>query len=288
MQQQHRIKPKVGIIYSQSDEYSCESMNLAYYLCGLLSNSGYSEIKMIGYNQDNMNIRSDNGCHSSDKIANRSSSTSHKRIKYILPGNVTPNEVSSSSLVSYTYFNTLNECHLIIITVNSNDTKACCNRMIEAFSQSNNNNIIIFSLQRGIKNGDIVKDTLSNNKFIVIEAVVGFAVVLDPKYSAYISTIANPSILYERLTKENEKIVDGPLRLLEAMKTQVYFRKTLTRKSYMMMMMVMELFVMINDDYEGGDGDNDDVDHDIAPVKRVVTMIAMHMIDDCRLHHFVL
>ena len=288
MQQQQRIKPKVGIIYSQSDEYSCESMNLAYYLCGLLSNSGYSEIKMIGYNQDNMNIRSDNGYHSSDKSAS-SSSTSYKRIKYILPGNVTPNEVSSSSLVSYTYFNALNECHLIIITVNSNDTKACCNRMIEAFSQSNNNNIIIFSLQRGIKNGDIVKDTLSNNKFIVIEAVVGFAVVLDPKYSAYISTIANPSILYERLTKENEKIVDGPLRLLEAMKTQVYFRKTLTRKLYMMMMMmIMKLFVMINDDYKGGDGDNDDVDHDIAPVRRVVTMIAMHMIDDCRLHHFVL
>lgn len=253
MQQQHRIKPKVGIIYSQSDEYSCESMNLAYYLCGLLSNSGYSEIKMIGYNQDNMNIRSDNGLSASN------SSTSHKRIKYILPGNVTPNEVSSSSLVSYTYFNTLNECHLIIITVNSNDTKACCNRMIEAFSQSNNNNIIIFSLQRGIKNGDTVKDTLSNNKFIVIEAVVGFAVVLDPKYSAYISTIANPSILYERLTKENEKIVDGPLRLLEAMKTQVYFRKTLTRKLYMlmMMMMVMMQLFMIDDDCEGGDGDND-------------------------------
>jgi len=262
MQQQHRIKPKVGIIYSQTDEYSCESMNLAYYLCGLLSNSGYSEIKMIGYNQDNMNIRSDNGY--SDKSAS-SSSTSHKRIKYILPGNVTPNEVSSSSLVSYTYFNTLNECHLIILTVNSNDTKACCYRMIEAFSQSNNNNIIIFSLQRGIKNGDIVRDTLSSDKFIVIEAVVGFAVVLDPKYSAYISTIANPSILYERLTKENEKIVDGPLRLLEAMKTQVYFRKTLTRKLYMIMMMITKLFMMTNDDYEG---DNDDVDHDIAPVRR--------------------
>jgi hypothetical protein len=45
---------------------------------------------------------------------------------------------------------------------------------------------------------------------------------------------------------------------------------------------------MIIDDYEGGDGDNDDVDHDIAPVRSVVTMIAMHMIDDCRLHHFVL
>ena len=86
-QQQHRIKPKVGIIYSQSDEYSCESMNLAYYICGLLSHSGYSEIKMIGYNQDNMNLRSDNSGNSSYN----SSSTSHKRIKYILPGNVTPN-----------------------------------------------------------------------------------------------------------------------------------------------------------------------------------------------------
>jgi len=219
--QSRRIKPKVGIIYSQSDEFSCESMNLAYYICGLLSNSGYSEIMMISYNHDNLNMKSFDS-------NNNNSSTSHKRIKYILPGNVTPSEVTSN-IVTYTYFNSLNECHLIIITVNSNDTKACCNKIIEALPQLTNN-ITVFSLQRGIKNGDIVKDILSCDKFTVIEAIVGFAVVLDPKYSAYISTIATPSILYDRLTKETEKIADGPLRLLEAMKTQVYYRKTLTRK----------------------------------------------------------
>lgn len=50
----NRIKPKVGIVYSQTDVFSGESVNLANYFCGLLSSSGYSEIFMIGYQADGM------------------------------------------------------------------------------------------------------------------------------------------------------------------------------------------------------------------------------------------
>jgi hypothetical protein len=49
-----RIKPKVGIVFSQTDRFSSESFNLANYFCGLLSASGYSEIFMIGYESDGM------------------------------------------------------------------------------------------------------------------------------------------------------------------------------------------------------------------------------------------
>lgn len=66
--------------------------------------------------------------------------------------------------------------------------------------------------------------------FTVLETAVGFAVVLDPRNSALVSTIKSPSIIYQRLTKEEVEIADGPLRLLETMSLVTYFRKNVTRK----------------------------------------------------------
>lgn len=74
---QKRNKPKVGIVYSQTDKFSCESMNLAYYLSGLLSKSGYSDIYMISYESD----------------ATQYSTVNSKRIKYIPPRESIPKEV---------------------------------------------------------------------------------------------------------------------------------------------------------------------------------------------------
>ncbi len=65
---------------------------------------------------------------------------------------------------------------------------------------------------------------------MVIEAVVGFSVVVDPKYSSFVSTMKDPSIMFCRLSKEEVKIADGPLRLLETMDLNISFRKVLTRK----------------------------------------------------------
>lgn len=42
----------VGIIYSENVHYSSESKNLAHYLCGLLSASGYAQIFMIPYSSE--------------------------------------------------------------------------------------------------------------------------------------------------------------------------------------------------------------------------------------------
>jgi hypothetical protein len=65
---------------------------------------------------------------------------------------------------------------------------------------------------------------------VMIEASVGFAVVLDPKNSAFVSTLPYPGIVFERLSKEEVKVADGPLRLLETMNVEISFRKVLTRK----------------------------------------------------------
>lgn len=66
--------------------------------------------------------------------------------------------------------------------------------------------------------------------FTVLEAAVGFAVVLDPRNSALVSTVGSPGVVFQRLSKEEVKIADGPLRLLETMSVVSYFRKTITRK----------------------------------------------------------
>jgi hypothetical protein len=71
---------------------------------------------------------------------------------------------------------------------------------------------------------------LEGKGFTVIEGVVGFAVIPDPKHGAVVASLPRPGILFERLTKEAVKVADGPLRLLERMDVDVSFRKTLTRK----------------------------------------------------------
>lgn len=70
----------------------------------------------------------------------------------------------------------------------------------------------------------------TQGKIAVIEGVVGFAVVLDPKYSAYVSTINNPHVAFERLNKDIAKRANGPMNLLETMKIDIAYRKILTRK----------------------------------------------------------
>jgi hypothetical protein len=71
---------------------------------------------------------------------------------------------------------------------------------------------------------------LEGKGFVVIEGGVGFAVIPDPKHGAMVASVPRPAILFERLTKESLDVADGPMRLLEHMGVDVYFRKTLTRK----------------------------------------------------------
>ena len=47
------IKPKVGIIYSDVNNDSNESKNLAFYLCGHLVSTGYAEVVLVSHNNDN-------------------------------------------------------------------------------------------------------------------------------------------------------------------------------------------------------------------------------------------
>jgi hypothetical protein len=44
----------VGIIFSESEKFSNESRNMAFYLTGLLSSSGYAKIFLFGQTPDSM------------------------------------------------------------------------------------------------------------------------------------------------------------------------------------------------------------------------------------------
>lgn len=78
---------KVAIIYSENEHQSLESKHLAFYLCGLLSQSGYAQIVMIPYCTEGP-----------------SSELLSQRISYIPPGKAKPLEVP----VFQIYFNTSN------------------------------------------------------------------------------------------------------------------------------------------------------------------------------------
>jgi len=206
-------KPKVGIIFSQTSRFSAESVNLAEYFCGLLTETGYADVYMIGYEQGGPG-----------EVASR-------RIKYIPHGQTKPKEVPAAD-VTFAHFSALQDCHVLLVAVNSNDTKGCCEKLCELFPKAQAKGISVFSLQRGVRNSSIVKDELENNGFTVMECVVGFAAVVDPKFGAVQATVGSPALLLERITKEALKTADGPTRLLEQMQVDCFFRKTLTPCSW--------------------------------------------------------
>lgn len=73
---------KVGIVYSESEKFSNESRNLAFYLTGLLSSQGHSDVFLVGYRPDG-----------------QPGDVSFKRITYIAKGQTKPSEVPVSTVV---------------------------------------------------------------------------------------------------------------------------------------------------------------------------------------------
>eukprot|EP00599_Poterioochromonas_sp_BG-1_P001738 CAMPEP_0173149196 /NCGR_PEP_ID=MMETSP1105-20130129/10183_1 /TAXON_ID=2985 /ORGANISM="Ochromonas sp., Strain BG-1" /LENGTH=398 /DNA_ID=CAMNT_0014064019 /DNA_START=36 /DNA_END=1229 /DNA_ORIENTATION=+ len=199
---------KVGIVYSDNGRQSGESKHLAHYLCGLLSTSGYAQIYMIPFSSEG-------------PIAD----FAQRRITYLSPKTNKLIEVPASD-VTYGYMNSITECHLIVVTVNSNDSTPCGQKLAEVLV--NHHHVPIFSLQRGVRHGSILAEEVESKGSTAIEASLGFAVVIDPKTSAYVSTLKSPSVVFERLSKEDVKVADGPLRLLETMDLDISFRKVLT------------------------------------------------------------
>jgi ketopantoate reductase len=58
--------------------------------------------------------------------------------------------------IVFSHWNAVAECHLVVVTVNTADTKLCAEKLKQVLTE--NKKIPIFSLQRGVKNSSILKD----------------------------------------------------------------------------------------------------------------------------------
>jgi len=116
-------RPKIAVIYSDSDRLSNESKNLGLYFCGQLANTGYTNMYMVGITPD--------GNPGGVDIA----TANKKRLTYCprysgSNGGKKFTEVPSAD-VTYSHWDILSECHVIIVTVNSEDTKMCRNKLVD-------------------------------------------------------------------------------------------------------------------------------------------------------------
>ncbi len=212
-------RPKCGIVYSDSLKESNESRYLAEYFCGQLVSTGYANVYMVGVTPDG--------------VPGSLSSYSNKRMSYMPSYSANGKKIEiPAGDVTHAHFDVLGQCHVIIITVNSNDTKMCKEKLFSILDikrQSKDVAVTIFAMSRGVKNSNEFKDAFSARKDIaVVECVVGFAAVPHPKNGAIVPTVQAPVIIFERLDKEIAGIAGGPCNLMECMKLEVYYRKVLT------------------------------------------------------------
>lgn len=208
-------KPLIGILFSDNLEDSQESYFLARYIGALLALSGYAEVYLVGLT-DNLDIRS-------------SSCTPRLTILHPISGK---DFDAPSSDINIGTFSKLSECDVIIVTVNSKDSEFCGKKLSNLFSTSNDK-VILFCLQRGVKSSEELSKQLGSKKGLtILEGVVGFAVVPNPKSGVLTSTVPTPRVTLLRLSKEVAAVAEGPLNLLEHTNLSFLYSKSLTVHSW--------------------------------------------------------
>jgi hypothetical protein len=160
-------KPRVGIIYSAGNLDSVESKSLAYYLAGLLVSRGFAKSYLVGLGAEGSpcNLQQEHyqlfkGCIAflpPGKTAVREVRTA---VVAISDGSAAVKSDATSSndaQIFFCHWNELTNCQVIIVAVNSNDTVACSLKLASILGDSHYR-VVVFSLQRGVKNGGILKD----------------------------------------------------------------------------------------------------------------------------------
>jgi hypothetical protein len=144
-------RPLVGIIYSDNDSNSIESRSLALYLAGCLISTNYARVDLVGLTSDgtprDLQLQHKAICKEGisflpvGKSSVRDVITVPVAVKDSSSGsanpnpNPNPNRPSSSSSstpqIYFTHWSEVQNCQLIIVTVNFNDTEACCLKLAE-------------------------------------------------------------------------------------------------------------------------------------------------------------
>ena len=160
-------KPVVGIVYSANIGDSAESKNLAYFLSGCLTARGFAKVKLVGLNH--------NG--SPCDLRHQYADLHEGSISFLPPGKSSLRDIKTaavsvsdcsdaedsrydstgSSQISFSHWNELEKCQVIIVAVNSSETVACSTKLASVLTTTIYHAVVI-SLQRGVKNGGILKD----------------------------------------------------------------------------------------------------------------------------------
>jgi hypothetical protein len=173
-------KPVIGIIYSESENLSNESRHVACYLAGALVSTGYAKVALVGFRADGL---------PSDLFQQRNSLDPAGVITVLPPGKTSlsqavsltvstvqsvtkmgaaaqgVSELSASSSIpqiAFCHWNELQHCDVIVVTVNSVDTTSCGAKLAQVLMNRStdlaSDNVVVFSLQRGVRNGGMLKD----------------------------------------------------------------------------------------------------------------------------------
>ena len=160
-------KPLLGVIYTDGDQTSLESRSLAFFLAASLVETGYAKVNLVGLRPDGApcDLQSQHKSLFKGSISylpTGKSAINDVHTVSVAVNNGSSNATSSSSsgsepLIRFSHWNDLQYCQVIIVVVNSDDTDVCCAKLATVLPESLFH-VVVFSLQRGVKNGGILKD----------------------------------------------------------------------------------------------------------------------------------
>ncbi len=234
---ERRTLPVVGVIYSADDQESHESERLACYLSAHLAATGFCEkIHLVGITPAHLPLLD-------------VSQMAKRKISYIPCDQSTGGKalVAPAANIEFSYWDCLEHCQMLIVTVNPSDTKSLGTKLRDLLVIRNK--IVVFSMQRGEITSSTLRDSIGAKGTAIIDCVVGFGVVPHPKTGDLIATTSNPSIGIQRLTKEIESLAIGPVNLLERTRISFQYRKALSPISFAML--VYETLYALNALTEG-------------------------------------
>lgn len=166
-------KPAVGIIYSDEDLTSDESKSLAFYLSGALVSTGHAKVNLVGMQKDGnpCDLQKQHKSLSKGAISFLPVAKSNLSDVKVIPVSINNSSTAMSSSSSketgpqlfLSHWNELQNCHVVVVTVNSDYTEACCLKLAEVLTDSVYS-VVVISLQKGMKNGGILKDGYVKNR----------------------------------------------------------------------------------------------------------------------------
>lgn len=204
------MKPNVGVIFSGARTTS-ESKDLGLFLGALLYLGKYSCVKFVELDSDE-----------------KSKSQEETETVKVFSGGAVHTLCSSTDFQLNSKTEALETCHLIVVTVFSDDTPRCA-ELISKLPPMKDKMRCIVSLQHGCKNFEKLSSILTEKQCILMDGVCALHVSRSAVDGLLLPLVHGGSLVLERLSKEKAEEGEKFLNLLSTMNLPILFRKLLTR-----------------------------------------------------------